>query len=733
MANHSDDLTLCVVFSRLTSKLSLTPLQVTSIVQAIAAPRGMPGYLLVASADGSFTVVNEVDFGSLATSTPTASSASYQSQSLSAAPVSCSSARFLPPSVAAVLPSIAGKTHAALLVRRHARAALPTKRKGKKAVTNDLDQPSTFTLSVLLVDPAVESGEGESFAGIADLGSTDLQARSVTVSEEGYVSIVDEEQILRSYRISFEDLPSTSYSQLFAPDATSAAPLLLEEVKATALKHVPAALVALHSSFVVFAVAATSGDSTKVALVLWDVRLAAAIAETTISVPSAVFPEGDAKEVDVRLTRLSRTHLAVSIAPRSAAAGGRSIVFAVPYDLPDQSELAMIVGKQHLTEQHAESTNAKAAEEQPRRSKRKSVAGDDPSQAPLGDAERSRLDLLEKVRASYQSPAGADAKQLANKADDAFAEWREREQRRLSVLDELPHRVVDMDIDQPDVAAPAPVAHRPVDKYHKAINRIERELKNAGKRADWEAVASERIKGVKDSYRLRYINDRKSGELEKQKEKRRARQGTEATSKESSKPRKTPKKALNGVTNGTHNGVAHDVEAEPELPSHFVATLLRTCIGDAPADAKNVVLPPGMIDYCFERRALTDTMVDGGLTQRFLMAGDWAHVLEALSCFGDIAEANIVAALKTSLSSKSTAGVTLDDLLPPVLRSSYDPVALRAQAQKQLEGHEVTEILTVLDKWIALWTPSLAEASGATVDTPAGLDEVRAVLIGANA
>ncbi|KAK4698321.1 hypothetical protein P7C70_g7961, partial [Phenoliferia sp. Uapishka_3] len=103
---------------------------------------------------------------------------------------------------------------------------------------------------------------------------------------------------------------------------------------------------------------------TRVASLIWDVRLGALVLEADVQIPAAAFPPTPKRHVWLSLSSISRTAASNVVTP-SAGPTGRSLLFVLPLtSLPSASVLAAVVGKHALTKKYltvsTESASAKA-------------------------------------------------------------------------------------------------------------------------------------------------------------------------------------------------------------------------------------------------------------------------------------------------------------------------------------------------------------------------------------
>lgn len=545
-------------------------LQISSTLSALLAPRSLPNHLLLLASSGSLALATS-DALSVVASLST-SSGTPTSQALHVFPLTAQSsvATVLPSSIRNLLPTQRKGPHLLFVTRcfgastasSAAGASLAeigkkkfkrTKRPSSAAVIEEAEARGTDVLDaqdessmhteieIVLLDPEVEvEGDVEAQPRFASLGSVtvsaDEAADHVVVSEEGIVSTFSSRQgALKSWRIQFGasgvEPTASSWSELFSDTAEGTFAPTLAPVKTFALS--PRALspssashtqlIALHSSFVLLASlkpTVASSPSTEdappaVTCLLWDVRLGAVIASTTLVVSTAVTTSRAALGFSLSLP--TPTTATIALFPTGVGATGRVAIFGLPLSppLPSASVLAAVVGKQALTAQFLAGPSASSSSNQPpqlrepirhpRTSARK--------QALLDASERARTAVLQRLHAALPATGSRDIEA----AEAAFSSFMAEEKGRLVEYNVAKVRAAVEKEKERRVAAlkERDAVKHSTKKFEIAKRRIEELIAeaegkavSAGEEFSWKEVTSKRIKGVSDIYRYKYYDDR---------------------------------------------------------------------------------------------------------------------------------------------------------------------------------------------------------------------------------
>lgn len=333
---------------------------------------------------------------------------------------------------------------------------------------------------------------------------------------------------LESYRLSFSGSASFAsvYADLFTEAVSTDAHLTLAPLKSLALSPtslaIPTAtLLALHSSFVLLVAARPAVKSpspasnddlpTRVATLIWDVRLGALVLDGDVQIPAAAFPPSTPKRhVRLALAHVSRTAAALVVAP-SAGPTGRSLLFVLPLTvLPSSSVLAAVVGKHALTKKYlavpAESASAKAKKAEPVRHPKTSEA----KRALYKQSEDARGALLDQLEALLAGDDAPEA-QIAE-AEAAFAAFVEHDTERLREyhVQKLADEEAKEQARRAEAKDELEAVKTTASKYRAARRRIEEVIAAAGPSTSWADVTGKKISGVLDVYRFKYFDTRKA-------------------------------------------------------------------------------------------------------------------------------------------------------------------------------------------------------------------------------
>ncbi|KAL8286199.1 hypothetical protein RQP46_004687 [Phenoliferia psychrophenolica] len=703
---------------------------IASPLSALLAPRTLPEHLVLLAASGALSLAHESDLANPA-SLPTTETLP-SSQTLHLYPIGASTT-LLPASVLSLIPA-SSRAHLAFAVRTFSsptpapeslveiskKSFKKQKRPSSASVIEAADLLAAGAtedavrsqVELALLDPEVMR-DGVVGMGIVSLGKVTVPGSQVVVSEDGYVSALSSSsKTLESYRLSFSGTASFAsvYADLFTEAVSTDAHLTLVALKSLALSPTSLALptatiLALHSSFVLLTAArpslkpASDDLPTRVASLIWDVRLGALVLDADVQIPAAAFPPSTPKRhVRLALSSISRTSAALVVAP-SAGPTGRSLLFVLPLSsLPSSSVLAAVVGKHALTKKYlaleAESASAKARKAEPVRHPKTSEA----KRAMYAQSEDARGALLDHLEAVLSGGNIGDA-QVAD-AEAAFVKFvaedttRLREYHSKKMADEDEKDKVRREDAKDEIA----LVKTTSSKYRAARRRIDELVADAGPSSSWIDITAKRIPGVSDVYRFKYIETRKA--LDEKNGKTVVRTGRE--------------KALKNIAT-----------MEPTFPSSFVNALLRVCFPEGAELDSDLVSssssriskhPIGIVSYLLKRSLVADSHLPAGVSKVLARAGDWPNVLLALETMPDIPESTTVHLLKTIIAASAVDQITpststsLPFPPPPLLlflasfvESPSTPSTLRQALQQQLSAVEVLPVLEILDAWLGWW------------------------------
>ncbi|GAA6041625.1 hypothetical protein JCM8097_007773 [Rhodosporidiobolus ruineniae] len=768
---------------------------------ALSAPRTLPSHIAFLSSSGALALAPSDDLMSLA-SLPAPSSSSITppvSQTLRLIPVSSTSstASFLPSGLTELLPSgSSSEAHVAVIVRTYATdAPAPAAAEGASLVEigkkkfKKTPRPSASAVSdaaelaasakpaqggrrneveVVLLDPKVNvPDEMEARLGLISLGSIEVEGEQVVVSDDGFVTALSSNGTLSSSRLNVTSAPAVeSYSSLFFPSTPyEPSTLTLTPVKSltlstSTLSFPHAALLALHSSFVLLAAprlsATETGAAPVVAATLWDTRFGSAIATTDLTVPSAVASSLSNLSLSASLPSKHTAILTLSPSPpasaESSTSGHRTALFALPLSsLPPSSVLAAVVGKHALTARFlasdpsaVDSVVARAKRSEPLRS----VTKTSEKKAALLDASRAaRNALLEELESVLEplrrvegknAASGQEQDQAVAQAEERWAAYLEGEKDRLLAYNQDKVRTAMEKEQERKLAALRGEGESGEDvktektRYLAAKRKIERAIKAAGGsvipgedeegKTSWKEVTGVRIKGVTDKHRYKYHRERNKAEEEMG-------------------------RAVKEFD--VEDAVAKVERYEPSLPSSFITALFRLSFPvalDAPSSSTDLTLasasgsstkppsstfrhPRALVGYLLRRELVGENLLLGGVARFLARAGDWDNLLLALRTVPDIAEQTTVALLVAVVRAGSSAVEAAEAMdvdsassslpqpipslaafLPAFLASPSTPAVLRAQLQAQLSASEAIPVLELCDQWLGAWLRASAAA-----------------------
>ncbi|GAA5923328.1 uncharacterized protein JCM15063_003612 [Sporobolomyces koalae] len=762
---------------------------------ALAVPKTLPAHLVFLSKSGSFALAPSNDLTSLV-SLPYVSAESGSdvqpvpsSQTMRLIPVSASSApAFLPPALVALLPasSSPSQAHIALIVRTLPSSS-PTsvqdapslaqvgKKKFKKtprpsatAVIEAADATATSErikneLEIVLLDPALTTEEGETKAGVVSLGKVEIEADKVVVSDDGYVTALTGTGSLSSSRLAVKSAAYESYASVFfpAPSVEPTTPsLTLSPVKSlalapTALVPGQAALLALHSSFVLLAAPRASKENSTpvVSLTYWDARFGAVIASSELSVPSAVATSVATLSLSACLP--TRNTAILTLAPSSSStitSSSRIALFCLPLSppLPSASVLAAIVGRQRLTSQYLAQTDssdsvvAKAKKAEPALSATDSLPAQALEAAQASRAAReSLLEALEKVLAPLKNQQNVkEADKAVHKAEKEWNSFLETERKRSWEAErpKLAKRKKDAAAAQIEEIKLRWSEGQGRNGRFKRVKRVvERAIVEGGASVDvdasagkatWKAVLKEDIEGVDSADKQKYIEERNNVESEVA----RVRKAGDAPIEESQRP-------------------------EPTFPSAFVTAVLRLAF-PTPLDTPSTELaagssastttqssyrhPSAIISYLIKRDLVGENQIEGGLTRYLARAGDWTNIVLALAHVSDIPESTATSLLLSVARAQTSSpgandSMDVDSVASPVpalstflsafLRQPYTPATLRQALQKQITATEALPILAICDEWLAWWLKNGTSVEEVYPSSPEAIEDKTSLVL----
>ncbi|KAM0755797.1 hypothetical protein T439DRAFT_376095 [Meredithblackwellia eburnea MCA 4105] len=765
-------------------------------LSAIAAPGTLPEHLVLLSSTGTLSLVPDNDLSTPASLPP--ASTSPLSQSLKLFPISASStSALLPPGITSLLSATPSsqQAHLAVIVRTFPSTSPPsnpeesladlTKKKFKKtkrpsaasvieeaekeiqhgAAPKKGDQVES-QIELALLDPEVMR-DGVTGMGIVSLGKISIPASQVVVSDDGVVTSLTSAGQLTSQRLSFSSAASFAavYADLFTEQMTTTTHLVLSpnpikslQLSSTSLALPTAKIVALHASFVLLVAAvpaspsststslptpSTSTDeqaalpaSPRLTILIWDMKLGAIVSESDVQIPSGAFPTSTPasgkRYIQLSLDNLSSSgasgEVALVVAPSPIMGnGGRSLVYIIPYSLPTASVLATVVGKHAITKAYlaptssTTTTSSTAAAVVPSARKLPTVppSASAAKIALVEEGEKARAQVLAVLGAALVGP-----ERNLEQAEEAFTAFISNEKENL-----VAYLITKLELAEEREKERREKAFIELDKvkttaskFRIASRKIEEAIAAAGKDISWDEVTAKKIKGVNDVLRYKYYEVRKA----KEKKEGKLEAGTISTRKSRARER-----ALGEIA-----------KQEPRLPSSFVTSVLRLCLGTNEEGSSSDLVtratprigkhPTGIIRYLLERSLVGDNLVPGGVTVRLARAGDWPNVHLALSTMPDIPESTTVSLLKTVLTASTSDQVAMDStelpfptpslevFLASFVESPTTPALLRQALQEQLSALEVLAVLQVLDEWLKWWAKH--GGGGGQIGVDSGMD-----------
>ena len=129
------------------------------------------------------------------------------------------------------------------------------------------------------------------------------------------------------------------------------------------LPLIPSPAFADHNSHILLASPIPNAEDT-IALLLWDAKFSLFTAQQELSIPS--LPQDDSPssgQLQLGLSKLDEHHLGISFSPvhfEDDVNPRRSLIYAMPCDIPATSTLANVIGKQSLTQKYVSLNRAEA-------------------------------------------------------------------------------------------------------------------------------------------------------------------------------------------------------------------------------------------------------------------------------------------------------------------------------------------------------------------------------------